>query len=98
VPANYTSGSNITGQIFSPVLRSIDFGDTRRWTLSFVSGDDQTQTMLFRTVERGVIESSADAGTPAPSSAPTPAPTSSSGYMMLGGVVGAFMTISMLLV
>jgi hypothetical protein len=93
VPAGYKSGSNITGQIFF-LNKKFDNQD-RSWSLSLESEDsNQRQRILFRT--------EASAPTSAPSAAPTTvrtaAPTSSSGCMMLGGVVGAFMAISMLLV
>jgi hypothetical protein len=93
VPAGYRSGSNITGQIFF-LDEKFDNQD-RSWSLSLESEDSiQRQRVLFRT------EASAPTSAPssAPTTVPTAAPTSSSGCMMLGGVVGAFMAISMLLV
>jgi hypothetical protein len=91
VPANYTSGSSLTGQIFY-ADETFSFGN-RNWTLSFESPDGNlTQRVLFRTEGSGVSL------TPDLTMAPTPAPTSSSGCMMLGGVAGASIAISMLLV
>jgi hypothetical protein len=97
VPAGYISGSSITGQIFFP-NEKFDKED-RSWNLSLESEDsDQRQRVLFRT--EASAPTSAPSSVPAPvlTAAPTTAPTSSSGCMMFGGVVGAFMAISMLLV
>jgi hypothetical protein len=94
VPAGYTSGSYISGQIF--FLDEKFTSQDRTWSLSLESeaNPNLTQRVLFRT------EASAPTSTPssAPTLVPTIAPTSSSGCMMLGGVVGAFSAIAMLLV
>jgi hypothetical protein len=99
VPANYTSGSALSGQVF--FLDEKFESQDRSWTLSFESeaNPNLTQRMLFRTEASAPTSVPTIAPTAAPATiVPTIAPTSSSGCMMLGGVVGAFMAISMLLV